>query len=158
MGLARPINRYDQLAELYDGLTSRYANLQIANASIKQEMIEFKTKATYWEEQFNRLKTREEELKTENEELKAQLKKREQQLFGKKSEKINGKLDQHSSQAKSDKKKRGQQPGSKGHGRRDYNHLPVLEEQTIDLKPQYKRCACVGYLTRNCQAQKIPKY
>ena len=70
-------------------------------------MIEFKTRATYWEEQFNRLKMREDDLRAENEELKAQLKKREQQLFGKKSEKTNARLDQHSKQNQSNKKKRG---------------------------------------------------
>ena len=74
--------------------------------------------------------------------MKAQLRKREQQLFGKKSEKDVKKQDGQtsSSQGKS-KRKRGQQPGSKGHGRRDYSHLPALEE-LVTLTNEATTCPC----------------
>jgi transposase len=105
-------------------------------------MIGYKTKAYYWEAQFNKFKSREELLKEEIEELKAQLRKREQQLFGKKSEKSTKKLDQHSSSASEKlKKKRGQQIGSQGHGRRDYGHLPTTEE-TVSFTEESGQCFC----------------
>ncbi len=49
-------------------------------------MLDYKTRANYWEAQFTKFKSREDELKAEIEGLKAKLRKREQQLFGKKSE------------------------------------------------------------------------
>src|SRR6185312_9293936 len=94
------------------------------------EMIGYKTKANYWEAQFRQVKTREEELLSEVEELKAKLRKREQELFGASSEKNKATQDSHP-QLKNEtpKRNRGQQPGSKGHGRRDYNHLPIEVEE-----------------------------
>jgi transposase len=129
--------RTQQFGELYAQLQSRYEAQAI-------EMIEYKTKANYWEAQFNQIKTREEELIAENEELKAKLRKREQQLFGKSSEKnVNGLDRSPSSQKGPSKKRRGQQPGSQGHGRRDYSDLPTIEE-TIVLSEKYSCCSCCG--------------
>jgi transposase len=129
--------RVQQLSELYAKLQLRYEAQTI-------EMIEHKTKANYWEAQFKQIKTREEELIAENEELKAKLKKREQQLFGKSSEKnVKGLENNPNSQKEQTKKKRGQQPGSQGHNRRDYSHLPTIEE-TIGLSEKYSRCLCCG--------------
>jgi transposase len=83
-------------------------------------------------------------LKTEIEELKAQLKKREQQLFGKKSERGSSHQDQLSQPLKSlPKKNKGQQAGSKGHGRREYSHLPAVEE-TVSLSTKDSICPCCG--------------
>lgn len=142
-GFATPMERYDQLVMLYDGLSGRYTDLQVANEAIKKEMLEFKTRSTYWEEQFNRAKSREDELKLEIEELKTQLKKREQQLFGRKSEKMKSKSNLNFTKDESTKRKRGQQAGSEGHGRRDYSYLPATEE-TVELKAQRKLCKCCG--------------
>lgn len=123
-------SRHQQITGLQDELLVRYAELKIKYETLQKEMIDYKTKAHYWEEQFNKFKSREELLSAEIEELKAQLRKREQQLFGKKSEKNTQKQDELSnSQATiNTKKKKGQQLGSKGHGKRDYSHLPVVEE------------------------------
>jgi len=129
--------RTHQFGELYAQLELRYEAQAI-------EMIEYKTKANYWETQFKQIKTREEELIAENEELKAQLRKREEQLFGRSSEKDVKGLDRNPNSRKNQiKKKRGQQPGSTGHGRRDYSHLPAVEE-TIGLSEKYNRCSCCG--------------
>src|SRR5580698_5731725 len=130
----RTTGRTQQFEELYAQLQLRYETQTI-------EMIEYKTKANFWEAQFKQIKTREEELIAENEELKAKLRKREQQLFGKSSEKNVKGLDKNpNSQKEQSKKKRGQQPGSQGHGRRDYSHLPTIEE-TIGLSEKYSRCS-----------------
>src|SRR5665213_3095113 len=133
--------RFQQFNELYDQLAGRYAQLQSRYEAQTQEMIEYKTKANFWEAQFQRVKTREEQLLLENEELKAKLRKREQQLFGKSSEKNIKTQDKNPNlEQKKPKKNRGQQLGSQGHGRRDYSHLPTLEE-TIRLSERYSCCS-----------------
>ena len=124
--LSTHTERCQQLAGLKEQLINRYLELESNYQVQKQEVIEYKNKAHYWETQFSRLKTREEKLKDEVETLKAQLRKREQQLFGTKSEKTRQKPDQVLSPAKPSKNKRGQQPGKPGHGRRDYSHLPPM--------------------------------
>lgn len=118
-----------------------YQSLQSKYELKNQEMIDYKHKAHYWEAQFNQIKSREEKLKEELEEVKAQLRKREQQLFGKKSEKITTQSEQITDTQKEPKKKRGQQVGSSGHGRRDYSHLPIIDE-VISLTEEASTCPC----------------
>ena len=137
-------SRSEQFSELYEQLSGRYAKLLSNYEKQEQEVIEHKSKAFYWEAQFHRAKTREEELVSEVEELKAKLRKREQQLFGRSSERDVKKLDKSpNSQRVTPQEKRGQQPGSKGHGRRDYDHLPAVEE-VIGLSKKHSRCSCCG--------------
>src|SRR5438045_2766891 len=125
---AQTTSRSSQLNDLYGQLASRHAQLQLDHEARTIEMIESKTKANYWEAQFQIAKTREEKLALENEELKAKLHKREQQLFGRSSEKNIHALETNRSKETEPKKSRGQQPGGKGHGRRDYSHLAAVEE------------------------------
>jgi len=139
--IAEHFDRHQQLTDIRENLPNLYAQLLSKFEIQKKELIEFKTKAHYWEAQFSKFKSREDELKTEIEELKAQLRKREQQLFCKKSEKGTSRPDKVT-QAKP-KNKRGQQPGSKGHGRRDYSHLPTVEE-TVCLIENDSFCSCCG--------------
>ena len=80
---------HQRKTELHENCLHRYAELQSRYDFKNIEMIEYKTKANYWESQFHQLKTREEKLIAENAELKAKLRKREQELFGKSSEKNN---------------------------------------------------------------------
>lgn len=80
--------RHHQFTDIHKQLLNQYAQLQSKHEVLKLEVIEYKTKANYWETQFKNLKSREELLKSELEEMKAQLRKREQQLFGKGSEKV----------------------------------------------------------------------
>lgn len=138
---AEHFERHQQLAGIRDNIPNLYAQLLSKFEIQKKELIEYKTKAHYWEAQFTKFKSREDELKSQIEELRAQLRKREQQLFGKKTEKGISKPDK-SSQEKS-KNKRGQQQGSKGHGRRDYSHLSTVEE-TVCLMKNDSHCACCG--------------
>jgi transposase len=122
---------------LYD-----YAELQTRYELKQIEMIGYKSKANYWEAQFRQLKTREEELLSQVEELNAKLRKREQELFGKSTEKSHKTLDSNPpSEKEKSKKNRGQQPGSKGHGRRDYDHLPIVEEE-VGLVEESCCCPC----------------
>jgi transposase len=132
----------DQETGLHESCSNRYAELQSKYEFKNIEMIEYKSKANYWEAQFRQVKTREDQLIAENEELKAKLRKREQQLFGKSSEKNHKTQDTNPQlEQKKSKRNRGQQPGSKGHGRRDYSHLPIVEEE-VGLAEESRRCPC----------------
>ena len=79
---------------LQDEISIRYAKLQMKYETLHKEMLDYKTRANYWEAQFNQFKSREDTLQSEIDELKARLRKREQQLFGKKSEQGAGSQDQ----------------------------------------------------------------
>lgn len=125
-------NRQEQFLNLYSVLICNYEKIKI-------ELIDYKTKANYWESQFTRIKTKETELNEELADLKAQLRKREQQLFGRKSERKSAK----ESAGEKRKKNRGQQKGRAGHNRRDYKNLPRVEER-VDLPDDKKYCPCCG--------------
>jgi transposase len=77
-------------------------------------------------------------------------------LFGRSSEKANPVPDQGGQAGEPDRRdtrgargreeperKRGQRPGSKGHGRRDYSHLDTREE-IHDVPADARVCACCG--------------
>jgi transposase len=85
----------------------------------------------YYKSLHESAKTREELLKQEVQQLKARIRYLEQKLYGRKSEKNTSSQKNTSTSSSRDdpsKRKRGQQQGSPGHGRRDYSHLPVQEE------------------------------
>lgn len=108
----------------YDVLTSdsvlcQGCPLLIENSKLNSE-------SAYWRAMHQNAVEREIKLKEKNAELKAKLRLRERQLFGRKSEK--GSKDSESGNPKRSNNPRGQQPGSKGHGRRDYSHLPADKE------------------------------
>jgi transposase len=109
--------------------------------------------AAYWKAQHERARQREDKLLQRIEELEAKLRLREQQLFGSKTETAAATMPTPpttSSVADHPRRPRGQQRGSKGHGRRDYSHLPA-DHETNDL-PEDERCcgdcgrpfACAG--------------
>lgn len=120
----------------------------------KAAYIEMKQSANYWKSLHQKSQAIHDRLRQENLELKAAHKKalkerdrkiasleakvklREKQLFGKKSEQ------QHKSEkteGASTKKPRGQQRGSKGHGRSNHGHLPQRHE-SADLSEEEKIC------------------
>jgi len=85
----------------------------------------------YYKSLHERSKAREELQKQEIQQLNARIRYLEQKLYGRKSEKSSSSEKNTSASSPNDdpsKRKRGQQPGSSGHGRRDYSHLPVHEE------------------------------
>ncbi len=85
----------------------------------------------YYKTLHEKAKAREDLLKQENQQLNARIRYLEQKLYGRKSEKKTSSEKNTSTSSSIDdpsKRKRGQQKGSPGHGRRDYSHLPVKEE------------------------------
>jgi transposase len=106
------------------------------------EVAKMRAEIAYWRAMHQKALDREAKLKEENEELKAKLRLRERQLFERSSEK-NKQKDSSQGDTKKDKKPRGQQAGSNGHGRRDYSHLPVTVEEH-DLPEEERRCPICG--------------
>lgn len=95
--------------------------------------------ARYWQDRHRRAVDREAVLKEKVEELEARLRERERQLFGKKSERRSGSEQCETGKASRPRRKRGQQPGRPGHGRRRQRNLPVVEE-VHDLEPDQRTC------------------
>ena len=98
--------------------------------------------AAYWKSMHERAVEREKLLQEEIARLQAQLRLREQQLFGRKSEAGAASEALPPPQATA-KKPRGQQRGQPGPRRRDYSHLPAVEE-VLDLSPRQQRCSGCG--------------
>src|SRR5215472_15079982 len=108
----------------------------------KQDYIALKWEANYWRAQHARLVQREAALKAQVEALEAQLRDLTQRLYGKKSERFAGSEALGKSQP-ANPRKRGQQPGSQGHGRSDHSMLPVVVE-VHDVSEAAKHCPQCG--------------
>jgi transposase len=94
----------------------------------------------------DRARAREELLKQEIEQLNARVRYLEKRVYGRKSEKDRAKTKSYSyTSSFSDnepKRSKGHQPGSAGHGRRDYGHLPVQEEIFELERAVCPHCGC----------------
>ena len=63
--LANHVDCHQQVTVLKDELAIRYAKLQMQYEALHKEMLDYKTRANYWEAQFTKFKSREDELKAE---------------------------------------------------------------------------------------------
>jgi transposase len=108
----------------------------------KQDYIALKWEANYWRAQHARLVQREAALKAQVEALEAQLRDLTQRLYGKKSEQSAGSEALGKSKP-ANPRKRGQQPGSPGHGRSDRSILPVVVA-VHDVSEAAKHCPQCG--------------
>jgi transposase len=120
--------------------------LPCSNCSIHVDLSKLRSESAYWRTMHHKAVERETLLKQEIAQLQAKLRLRERQLFGRKSEKGHNKQDSAESNdsiGNIGKKRRGQQPGSKGHGRRDYSHLPVKGENH-DIPQSECHCPVCG--------------
>jgi len=118
----------------------------------KQEHIELTCRASYWEAQHARAKSRIAELEQEIVLKDAKIKDLRNRLFGKKSEKHNPlKSEKGGTDDTPAKRHRGQQPGSPGHGRTHREALPVIDDE-IDLAEAEKSCPRCGLPHRRTPA------
>jgi transposase len=107
----------------------------------EQELTQLKREKAFWKALHGRAVEREKNLKNELKEAKAKIRDLQHRLFGKNTEKGSSK--------KPEKKKnesdrpRGQQTGSKGHGRTQRPHLPEIPE-VHDLPDEEKYCSTCG--------------
>lgn len=108
----------------------------------KQAYIELKWEANYWRAQHARLVEREAALKVDVEALQGTIRDLTQRLYGAKSEK-SACPDRPGESIRVSARKRGQQPGSMGHGRSDRTALPVVTE-VHDLSEAAKHCPACG--------------
>jgi transposase len=97
--------------------------------------------AAYWQAMHQRAVERQKLLSDENQQLQARIRFLEQQLFGRKADTTataDGPV-----RSQPSPRSRGQQPGKPGPKRRDYSHLPAIE-QTLELPPEQQCCARCG--------------
>jgi transposase len=121
-------------------LRQEVADLQRANLELRQQ-------AGYWKSQHARTVQRNQELEREVEHLRGENSKLQAQLFGRKTEKQSSPdRSNHlegEEEKKSPKRKRGQQPDRPGPKRRDYAHLPAVEELR-ELPADQRACPQCG--------------
>ena len=108
----------------------------------KQAYIELTWKANYWQAQHARSVEREAALTAHVASLEATIRDLTQRLYGTKSEKSSG-PDEAVESKPSSARPRGQQPGSKGHGRSERSALLVVPE-VHDLRPAQSCCPACG--------------
>ena len=132
---------YQPLACLDEGQRSPFSREWVTIT--KQERIELNCRANYWEAQHGRVKSQLEEAKQENLLKDAKIKDLQNRLFGKKSEKNSPLKSEKGDSAPKSGRNRGQQPGSRGHGRTHRPDLPVVHDE-IDLSEDEKRCPKCG--------------
>jgi transposase len=111
---------------------------------LKKQILELGCERGYWEKQHQRAREREEKLEEEIQQLKARIRYLEKELYGRKSEKPSGGSERKSAEEQEEEKKpRGHQEGAPGHGRRNNEHLPVVEE-VYELAEGELRCPICG--------------
>jgi transposase len=108
----------------------------------KQDYIGLKWEANYWRSQHARLVQREAILKAQVEALEAQIRDLTQRLYGKKNEQ-SAASEARGKSNDTPARKRGQQPGTSGHGRSDRSALPMVVE-VHDLNESTKQCPQCG--------------
>jgi transposase len=99
----------------------------------RRESAELRQQAGYWKAMHARAVLRAEQLEAEVEQLRGENRKLQDQLFGRKSEKAtpsdrSNHLEGETDPAPSPPRKRGQRKDRPGPPRRDYSHLPVVED------------------------------
>ena len=107
--------------------------------------IELRQQANYWQAQHQRAIQREAECKEQVQHLQGELRELKRRFYGQKSE-TSSALNNDPAQANhpnAQKRSRGQQPGSKGHGRRQHDHLDTHHENCTLPKDQ-QCCAQCG--------------
>src|SRR5215470_9512339 len=129
-----------ELAPRHEGRVTPFSQQTVVLT--KQAYIQLKWEAHYWRRQHERLVEREAALKAEVETLQATIRDLNQCLYGTKSEKTSDSQAMDASKPSSPRP-RGQQPGSKGHGRSDRSALLVVPE-VYDVSPGQSCCPVCG--------------
>lgn len=109
----------------------------------EQEYLELKWEVGYWKSLFARAKDREKGLKSELQKKEGKIRDLTRRLFGKKTEKTGSKKDKGILNPANKHRPRGQQKGSKGHGRTPKPDL-VIKTEYRDLLPEDKCCPKCG--------------
>ena len=112
------------------------------------QLVELRLQANYYRSQHRRAVERAADLKEQVQRLQGEIRELERRLYGRKSEtaaatkpptKPTSSANDNNGKARA----RGQQPGSKGHGRRQHDHLPTSHEN-ITLPKDQQCCGTCG--------------
>jgi transposase len=137
------------LTQLVRQLCREVVELRQEVADLRRENLELRQQVGYWKAQHARAVHRAEHLEAEVENLRGENRKLRDQLFGRKSEKsstrdrsnhLDGESDE---QEPSTPRKRGQRKDRPGPKRRDYSHLPVVEDLR-ELPEDLRACPRCG--------------
>ena len=122
-----------ELSELVRQLCREVVGLRQEVADLRRENAELRQQVGYWKAQHARAVHRAGQLEAEAEQLRGENRKLQDQLFGRKSETASvqdrsNRLEGEDDQTPSPTAKRGQRTDRPGPARRDYSHLPVVED------------------------------
>jgi transposase len=115
---------------------------------LRLQVIELRQQANFWRAQHQRAVQREADLKEQVHHLQGEIRELKRRLFGRKSETSSSTKPPANPNAANPTsnpvpRKRGQQPGSKGHGRRNHDHLTTTHEDCA-LPIDQQTCPCCG--------------
>ena len=115
-------------SEIYDQVIDLPVEKPFLILISEKEHLELKSEVGYWQAMHKKAILREKKLKQTVKEQEGKIRDLKNRLFGKKSEKKSFNKDEDPSNPSMSKRPRGQQPGSKGHGRTAHPDLPQKEE------------------------------
>lgn len=113
---------------------------------LRLQAVQLRQQANYWRSQHQRAVQREAKLNDQVHLLEGEIRELKRRLFGRKSETASAtqpKTNPKSASVNAKPRKRGQQPGSQGHGRRNHDHLPTTDERCT-LPVDQQCCSCCG--------------
>jgi transposase len=114
---------------------------------LRQQVVELRQQANYWESCFRRAKERAQEneaaLRQQIEQLKAEIRALQERVTGRKAEPKRTYPQAPPADPSKPKRRRGHQPGNRGPVRRRHDHLPVVPE-VIELPPNQQVCSGCG--------------
>ncbi len=116
-------------------------------ADLRREVVDLRQQVGYWRTMHARAVEKGEKLQREIDLLRGENRQLKDRLYGTKSEKHDGSeqsfaLDDLKAAETKPKRRRGQQPQAPGPRRRDYSHLPVVEEAVAELADKKLRVPC----------------
>ncbi len=143
-----PATEPTELSELVRQLCREVVDLRQEVANLRRENAELRQQVGYWKTMHARAVHRAEQLEAEVEQLRGENRKLQDQLFGRKSETASSQdrsnyLEGEDDQAPSTPLKRGQRTDRPGPKRRDYSHLPGVEELR-ELPEEQRVCPQCG--------------
>src|SRR3954471_17926953 len=143
-----PATAPTELSELVRHLCREVVELRQEVADLRRENAELRQQVGYWKAQHARAVHRAERLEAEVEQLRGENRKLRDQLFGRKSETASvqdrsNRLEGEDDPAPATPPRRGQRKDRPGPTRRDYSHLPVVEE-LHELPEQQRVCPRCG--------------
>lgn len=115
----------------------------IALRRLRFQVIDLRWQANYWRAQHQRAVQREAALAEQVQRLQGEIRELKRRFYGRKSETSATTQPQRHPQNSAPPRNRGQQPGSKGHGRRHHDHLPTTHEDCT-LPDSQKCCPDCG--------------